>query len=109
MATENTQDADGPRLAITDDDRSAFIIVVTATLAAWTVVVLTIRVASKLSARITVGLEAVAVILSSVSRSAWSRKMHRLTDLETGARNWLFHCNFRRREIWPWEVGRYRE
>lgn len=66
MATEDVNAADGPRLAITDDNRSAFIVVVTATLVAWTIVVLTIRVASKITARIGFGFEEVAVILSSV-------------------------------------------
>jgi hypothetical protein len=67
MSTEDS----GPRLTITKDDHAALIIVATATLLAWTVAVLTIRIASKLSAKIALGLEEAAIILSSVRSLAF--------------------------------------
>ena len=57
---------DGPRLPITDDNRSGLIVIVTATAIAWTLTVLTIRIASVISVRTSFGLEEVAVTLSSV-------------------------------------------
>jgi hypothetical protein len=62
----STANPEGPRIAITEDNRSALIVVVTATLLAWTVGVLFVRLASKLTSRIRLDVEEAIVISSSV-------------------------------------------
>jgi hypothetical protein len=62
----STPNSEGPRIAITEDNRSALIVVVTATLLAWTVGVLFVRLASKWTSRIRLDVEEAIVILSSV-------------------------------------------
>jgi len=59
-------DTAGPRFYITQDDHTGLLVIVTAVAIAWTVSVLVVRLLSKANLKSAVGLEELAIIVSSV-------------------------------------------
>lgn len=59
-------DTAGPRFYITQDDHTGLLVIVTAVAVAWTVSVLVVRLLSKANLRSAVGLEELAIVVSSV-------------------------------------------
>ena len=96
---------DGPRLPITDDNRSGLIVIITATAVAWTLTVLTIRISSVVSVRRPFGLEEAAVTLSSVrDLSLFWAKLVILMGCSVSEYSMLF-CDLRCCPGWPRKKG----
>jgi len=80
---------DGPHLPITEDNHSGLIVIVTATAVAWTLTVLTIRIASVISVRTLFGLEEATVTISSILSVACSSAIFAAVGYGLGQRGTL--------------------